>query len=136
MRAAFGIDSPLLKWRFHTTHPTPTAGSTTLFSGVDEFATLLVRAILGISFLVLGVAMLLCQVEGSHFDRSALDRRPVLQWVRTTDGWERPDSWHLGEIKRPTLHPAVVAAGQGLLSVLGLVTFQRTSSGTGAKYDQ
>jgi hypothetical protein len=85
------------------------------------------RAILGISCLLLGVAMLLCRVEGSGRSSATPNQRPVLQWVRTNDGWERPDSWYLDEIKRPTLHPAVVAAGQGLLSTLGLVLFQRTS---------
>jgi hypothetical protein len=126
MGPALAVGSPLLKWLFNTTLPTPTAGSATFDSDVAELATLSVRAIFGISCLLLGVAMLLCQVEGSGRS-NASNQRPVLQWVRTVDGWERPESWHLDEIRRPALHPVVVAAGQGLLSVLGLVVFQRTT---------
>jgi hypothetical protein len=47
------------------------------------------------------------------------------RWVRTVDGWERPDSWYLEAVRPPKLHPLVVAAGQGLVSLLGLVAFGR-----------
>jgi hypothetical protein len=46
-------------------------------------------------------------------------------WVRTVDGWERVDSWYVSEVRPPRLHPLVVAAGQGLVSLLGLVACQR-----------
>jgi hypothetical protein len=83
-----------------------------------------VRAIFGISCLLLGVAMLLCQVEGSYQTEGA-EPRAAVRWVRTAHGWERTDRWYLEVTERPTLHPLVVSAGQGLLSVLGLALFQR-----------
>ena len=50
---------------------------------------------------------------------------PARQWVRTVDGWERPEMWHAPDLYVPRLHPLVVAAGQGLVSVLGLVACAR-----------
>jgi hypothetical protein len=83
-----------------------------------------VRAILGISCLLLGFALLACRVE-----RSADLAKPYgaaeERWVRTVDGWERPDSWYLAPVGPRGLHPLVVAAGQGLVSVVGLVVFGR-----------
>ena len=68
--------------------------------------------------------MLACRVESSGFAKpqavGAANR-----WVRTVDGWEVADSWHAESGWRPGLHPLVVAAGQGLLSVLALVAFWR-----------
>jgi hypothetical protein len=43
------------------------------------------------------------------------------QWVRTVDGWERTELWQAADLHAPRLHPLVVAAGQGLVSVMGLV---------------
>ena len=43
------------------------------------------------------------------------------QWVRTVDGWERTELWNVPELHVPRLHPLVVAAGQGLVSVMALV---------------
>jgi hypothetical protein len=85
-------------------------------------AILPVRAIFGISCLLLGAALLLCRGEDS-----GLSAKPqaAVAWVRTADGWERPDCWNLETVTRPGLHPLVVAAGQGLLSVFGLVLFRR-----------
>jgi hypothetical protein len=82
------------------------------------------RTIFGISCILLGVALLLCRVEGSG---QATDTTPQMaaRWVRTVDGWERPDSWNFAQAGSPGLHPLVVAAGQGLLSVFGLLFFQR-----------
>jgi hypothetical protein len=87
-------------------------------------ALLAVRAILGISCLLLGVALLLCQGEGAGVTADIAPRSAV-SWVRTADGWERPDTWLSVTAWRPALHPLVVAAGQGLLSVFGLVLFHR-----------
>ena len=39
-------------------------------------------------------------------------------------GGSGPDSWYLEAVRGPRLHPLVVAAGQGLVSVLALVVFQ------------
>jgi hypothetical protein len=86
-----------------------------------------VRAIIGISCLLLGAALWLCQVEDTHQTGSA-EPYVAVQWVRTVDGWERPDSWRLQAAPRPSLHPLLVAAGQSLLSALGLVLFQRDES--------
>ena len=46
---------------------------------------------------------------------------PAGQWVRTVDGWERTELWHARDLHVPRLHPLVVAAGQGLVSVTALV---------------
>jgi hypothetical protein len=46
---------------------------------------------------------------------------PAGQWVRTVDGWERTELWGVPDLFTPRLHPFVVAAGQGLVSVMALV---------------
>jgi hypothetical protein len=81
------------------------------------------RLIVGISLLLLGTAMLSCQME-SQSHSSAVETRD-LKWVRTVDGWERPYVWHVERPRTPQLHPLVVATGQGLVSVLALVVFRR-----------
>jgi hypothetical protein len=81
----------------------------------------IVRAIFGISCLLIGFAMLACRVESSA-ERGAVDAKPqAARWVRTSDGWERADSWRIEPVRRARLHPLVVAAGEGLFSVLALV---------------
>jgi hypothetical protein len=78
--------------------------------------------------------MLACRVEssGDHFvdgDKAPFDqaqgRQAVVevQWVRTVDGWERAGSWFVEPVGRPALHPLLVAAGQLMVSVMGLVVF-------------
>lgn len=116
------LGSPCPSPLFTRSHPHPGGGS--LLHG-ERSRTLLLRAIFGISCLLLGAALLLCQGEGS--DQLAADALPqaAIHWVRTVDGWERPDSWNLVTAERPALHPVVVAAGQVLLSAFGLVLFQR-----------
>lgn len=79
------------------------------------------RLILGITLLLLGLGSLSCQVAGSVGDGPVTTS--ARQWVRTVDGWERTDLWRAADLYRPRLHPLVVAAGQGLVSVLGLVAF-------------
>jgi hypothetical protein len=81
------------------------------------------RLILGITLLLLGFGSLSCQVKNSVGQGPIVT--PAAQWVRTIDGWERKDLWHAPELHVPRLHPLVVAAGQGLVSVMGLVTFRR-----------
>jgi len=93
------------------------------------------RAILGISLLLLGLAMLSCRVESSGeiggakppfgYELRAERQAAAVRWVRTVDGWERPDSWYREAATGAGLHPLVLAAGQGLFSVLGLVVFKR-----------
>jgi hypothetical protein len=78
-----------------------------------------VRLILGISFLLLGFGTFLCQVEGLN----ARSVPPHAAWVRTTDGWERYGSWQIDSVSPPPIHPLVVAAGQGLVSLFVLVAF-------------
>jgi hypothetical protein len=82
----------------------------------------IVRLILGITLMLLGVGMLSCRVEGTAGDRSPV---PTAQWVRTVNGWERTDMWREPTAHLPRLHPLVVAAGQGLGSVLALVACRR-----------
>jgi hypothetical protein len=83
-----------------------------------------VRSIIGISLLLLGVGLFACQVEGFSDRSSAGISTP---WVRTVDGWERPGSWTAAGIGPPAVHPLVVAAGQTLVSLLGLAFFERDS---------
>jgi hypothetical protein len=82
-----------------------------------------VRFIIGISLLLLGFGMLSCRVEGL----AAREAEPpaASRWVRTVDGWERPDRWVTTPSWDPGVHPLVVAAGQGLASVMALVAFRR-----------
>lgn len=77
------------------------------------------RLILGITLLLLGLGSLSCQVQDSIGDGPVVT--PTGQWVRTVDGWERTELWNAPELHAPRLHPLVVAAGQGLISVMGLV---------------
>jgi hypothetical protein len=81
----------------------------------------IVRLILGITLMLFGVGMLSCRVEGTASTRLV----PAAQWVRTTNGWERTDMWQEPPAHVPRLHPLVVAAGQGLASVLSLVACRR-----------
>jgi hypothetical protein len=81
--------------------------------------TPIVRLILGITLLLLGLGSLSCQIESSIGE--AATATPARQWVRTVSGWERADLWNASEVFVPRLHPLVVAAGQGLVSVMGLV---------------
>jgi hypothetical protein len=81
------------------------------------------RLIVGISLLLLGVGSLSCRMEGKL--ESDVLRASTPAWVRTVDGWERPGAWRTSCANVPRLHPAVVAAGQGLASILALVAFRR-----------
>jgi hypothetical protein len=69
--------------------------------------------------LLLGLGGLSCQVQDSVGEGPVVT--PAGQWVRTVDGWERTDSWNSPGLFVPRLHPLVVAAGQGLVSVMALV---------------
>lgn len=79
------------------------------------------RLIVGITFVLVGVATLSCQVEGT----ADSNRRATNAWVRTVDGWERPSLWSTTPAPPPQLHPLVLAAGQGLASLLALAVFSR-----------
>ncbi len=67
--------------------------------------------------------MLSCRVEGLTARES--DQAAASRWVRTAQGWERPDRWVTTPAWDPRVHPLVVAAGQGLASVMALVAFRR-----------
>jgi hypothetical protein len=84
--------------------------------------TLAMRLIIGIACLLLGLGMLSCRVGPAMppGDAKTHAEGRALEWVRTVDGWERAGSWYVSEVRRPQLHPLVVAAGQGLVSLLGL----------------
>jgi hypothetical protein len=89
------------------------------------------RLIVGISLVLLGVGSLLCEVEC----RSAVNAAAsgMTGFVRTVNGWERPQSWRIESCSPPRVHPLVVAAGQGLVSIFALVACQsdrQTSGGT------
>jgi hypothetical protein len=76
------------------------------------------RLILGIILLLLGLGSLSCQVQDSVGDGPVVTS--AQKWVRTVDGWERPALWNAPTLHVPRLHPFVVAAGQALVSVMGL----------------
>lgn len=77
------------------------------------------RTIAGIAIFLIGLGLLLGQVEGKSHERAAASQE--IDWVRTSQGWERTASWSRVPVSGPSLHPLVVAAGQGLVSVLALV---------------
>ena len=79
------------------------------------------RLIVGITFVLIGVATLSCQVERT----ANSNRQRANSWVRTVDGWERPTLWYSTPAPPPQLHPLVLAAGQGLASILALAVFSR-----------
>jgi hypothetical protein len=79
----------------------------------------IVRLILGISLLLAGLGTLSVQVQGTPSPRMTTSQ--VVHWVRTKDGWERTDMWQAAPQNDPRLHPLVLAAGQGLVSALGLL---------------
>lgn len=89
---------------------------------------LVMRAILGISLVLVGVGMFSCQLEGVSSPPVTYPTGPA--WVRTVDGWERPGTWQFDVAlpPPPRLHPLLVAAGQGLGSVLGLVACGRKAA--------
>ena len=81
------------------------------------------RLIVGIILLLFGVGIWLCQLEGSS--RPQAHAPITLNWVRTANGWEHPDSWFAAPVATPKLHPLVVAAVECLASSLALVAFCR-----------
>ena len=81
------------------------------------------RLIVGISLILLGIGSLSCRMEGTP--NKAPRPTDALEWVRTADGWQRPGALFSAPAHRPQLHPIVVAAGQGLASILALVAFSR-----------
>jgi hypothetical protein len=101
--------------------------------GAGRRPFLFMRAIVGILCLLLGVGMLSCRYEGLSAKPQAAGRTQVRGWVRTVDGWERAGSWQVDEVGPPGLHPLVVAAGQGLVSLLGLAACGRERQAVGGR---
>jgi len=77
------------------------------------------RSILGIAMLLLLAGLLSCRIEGRSAD--VLPPAAIFDWVRTIDGWEKPDNWHPSLARPPSVHPLVIGTGQFLLSVFALV---------------
>jgi hypothetical protein len=63
--------------------------------------------------------MLSCRIDG--LAARGTEQAAASRWVRTAQGWERPDRWVATAVWEPKVHPIVVAAGQGLASVMALV---------------
>ena len=55
------------------------------------------RLIVGITFLLIGIGMFSCSVEGTANSRP----QSPTSWVRTVDGWERPNLWHTSPAEPP-----------------------------------
>jgi hypothetical protein len=77
------------------------------------------RQIVGISVVLFGTGALLCEIEWQSATLASASRATAL--VRTVDGWERPQDWRSEPVTAPRIHPLVVAAGQGLVSIFALV---------------
>jgi len=76
------------------------------------------RSILGILLLLFGLGLLSVRIEGRSADLAI--PRQQLEWVRTVDGWERPNNWVTSLAEPPAVHPLLVAAGQTLVSLFAL----------------
>ena len=76
------------------------------------------RSILGILLLLLGLGLLSFRIEGRSADLAIPQQQ--LEWVRTVDGWERPNNWVTSLAEPPAVHPLLVAAGQALVSLFAL----------------
>ena len=90
-----------------------------------SLVSLPVRLIIGILLFVLGLGLGFWsgrQVVGLGDGRQAVGLDEGT-WVRTAHGWERPQTWNAEAAKEPRLHPMVVAAGQGLASLLALLAW-------------
>ena len=61
-------------------------------------------------------------------NRETVENALPVNWVRTVDGWE-PDSYLFSQPidESPSLHPAIVAAGQLLASAFALLAFSPSS---------
>jgi hypothetical protein len=84
-------------------------------------AATLMRAILAIAFLLFGVGLVSCRIEGR-----APGNAPAIaigDWVRTVDGWERSHDWAPSLAAPPAVHPLVIAATQLLISVFALTAW-------------
>jgi hypothetical protein len=76
------------------------------------------RSILAITFLLLGMGLVSCNIEGRSADLAHATQSA--DWVRTVDGWEHPGNWSPSFHSPPAIHPLVIAAGQTLVSLLAL----------------
>jgi hypothetical protein len=83
------------------------------------------RSILGIVLLLLGIGLASCRIENGSAEVSKPPR--AADWVRTSDGWERPGNWAPSLAPPPAVHPLVIAAGQLLVSMLALAAARPVS---------
>ena len=77
------------------------------------------RTILGILLLLIGFGLVACRIEGQT--SSPPLTLTEVDWVRTVDGWERPQQWTPSLAGPPAIHPMLLAAAQVLVSVFALV---------------
>lgn len=77
------------------------------------------RAILGILLFLGGVAWAAYRIDDEPSQREVA--LVHFEWVRTIDGWERPERWTISRVEPPAVHPTVIAAGQVLVSMFALV---------------
>ena len=77
--------------------------------------------VIGLSLMLLGVAWLGCHVESPAGSSPIEVERE--QWVRTVDGWESKRAWNRDASRGTALHPAILALGQTLVSIMALVVF-------------
>ena len=79
------------------------------------------RMILGLLLIILGLGWLASETP---IGNDSLQLNCGTHWRRTVDGWERAN-WIVGDevIRRPALHPTVIALLQMLLAIAALILF-------------
>jgi hypothetical protein len=93
-----------------------------------------VRIIVGIVLLLAGAGVWLAGIEGEAARGPDDAPQFEMRWVRTVDGWERPETWRTAEPLADSLrlHPLVVAAAQLLFSLFALAAHSRDDWGGAA----
>lgn len=83
------------------------------------------RAILLIVLLLLAVGTCAAVVETGGQRADSTPGTATLEWVRTSQGWQRPATWRRVPARFPRLHPLVVA---GLIAMGGVAVLLAAAS--------
>lgn len=74
-----------------------------------------------IALVLIASASAACLLPTRH---ASVDDARQLDWVHTRDGWEPRIGWEPAPVPyEPSIHPAVVATGEVLLSLIALIAF-------------
>jgi len=81
-----------------------------------------VRSPLLIAVLLLAVGAVAATFEAPPVAKEARPVAPIeLDWVRTTEGWQRPMSWEPAHEPTTPVHPSVVASLVLMASIAALI---------------